>query len=216
MDGEKYLESKNARSTRVNFTKHRDPSLIVDKKGTRRLSSPNQWRQVAVYVVKYLTCEGRKSCLHSLHFKLLSHIRHNRRMNVPNVLYNLLSIIAAKTQKGRPNFVLHHCLIKLLVDRSLRDVSQMSWDEFVSIRKFREVNDRCRGHPSAQKVSITKKIVKLIARASTSRATSTTDSPAAELRLTKSSSSDTNRSSVESNVNVQLKTPIRTRIVVQK
>jgi len=47
-------------------------------------------------------------------------------MNMPNVLYHLLSIMAVKTQKGRPNFVSQHCLIKLLVEKSLYDVSDIT------------------------------------------------------------------------------------------
>lgn len=58
-------------------------------------------------------------------------------MNVPNIVYNLLSISTTKTQKGRPHSITQHFLIKLLIERSLRDVSQMSWDEFVKVRWFR-------------------------------------------------------------------------------
>lgn len=61
-------------------------------------------------------------------------------MNVSNILYNLLSISAAETQKGRPHSISHHYLIKLLVERSLRDVSLISWYEFVEIRRFRVEN----------------------------------------------------------------------------
>lgn len=95
---------------------------------------------VVVHIIKYLTGEGRSSCLHSIHLKLLSHPRHGMRMNGPNVLYNLLMIMVIETQKGRSNFVSHHCLIKLLVERSLRDVSQLSWEEFMSLHEFRAEN----------------------------------------------------------------------------
>lgn len=122
-DREKYPKTKDARSARVEFTQPDDSPLVKDKQGTRRESLPPKWKAKTLYIMKYLTCEGRYSCLHSHHFKLPSHLCHRRRMNVPNILYNLLSISAKKTQKGRPHSVTHHCLIKLLVKRPLRDIS---------------------------------------------------------------------------------------------
>lgn len=112
----------------------------MDKQGTKQISLPGEWSQVAFHVMKYLTCEGKYSNLHSIHFKLLSHLRHGRRMNIPNVLYHLISISAKEIQKGSTHFVSHHGLIKLLVERSLRDVSHMSWGEFEDIRQFGEEN----------------------------------------------------------------------------
>lgn len=73
-DDEKCLESKDARSSRDRFIKPHDPPLSVDKKGTKRLSLPIKWNQMVVYVIKYLTCEGKRSNLHSLHFNLSCHI----------------------------------------------------------------------------------------------------------------------------------------------
>lgn len=98
---------------------------MVDKQGTRRVSLPAHWLQVALYVMKYITCEGRYSNLHSPHFKLLSHLRHGRRVNVPNFLYHLISTSAKETRKNGNRSVSHHGLVKLLVQWSLRDVSQM-------------------------------------------------------------------------------------------
>lgn len=96
-NGENYPESKDACSAREEFTRQGDPPLVIDIWGARRESLPPEWRAVELYVLKYLTCEGRFSCLYLYHFKLLSHLRHERRMNVPNILYNLLSISATKT-----------------------------------------------------------------------------------------------------------------------
>lgn len=137
IEGEKYSDSKDARNKKAEFTRPGDPPLVVDRQGARRESLSPEWRAVALYVLKYLTCKGRFSCLHSHHFKLLSHMCHVRRMNVPRLLYNLLSISATETQKGRPHFVSHHCLIKILVEKFLRDVSPMLWNEFVETRMFR-------------------------------------------------------------------------------
>ena len=46
----------------------------------------------------------------------------------------MLCISAEETEKGKDIFVTHHALIKLLIERSLRDVSPMTWDEFVQVK----------------------------------------------------------------------------------
>lgn len=46
----------------------------------------------------------------------------------------MVSISAKETQKGKENFFTHHALIKLLIERSLRDVSPLTWDEFVQLK----------------------------------------------------------------------------------
>lgn len=116
VEGSKYVESKDARSVRAEFTRPGDRPLIVDKQGVRRISLSDKCMVAVVHIVKYLICEGRQYFLHSIHFKFLSHLGHGMRMNVPNVLYNLLSVMASETQKGRSNSISHHCLIKLLVE----------------------------------------------------------------------------------------------------
>ena len=42
----------------------------------------------------------------------------------------MLCISAKETQKGKEKFVSHHALIKILVERSLKDSSPISWVEF--------------------------------------------------------------------------------------
>lgn len=133
VDGENYPASKDTKSTRSKFTEPNDPPLSIDKQGVKRMSLPEPWKQIAIYVIKYITCEGRQLNFHFVHFKILNHMRHRRRMNVSNMLYNLLSIMVAETHKGRDNFLSHHCLIKLLVEKSLHDVSGMTWEEFIKI-----------------------------------------------------------------------------------
>lgn len=136
-EGELFLELKDARSTKAKFTLPADGPLTVDKQGTRRVSLLVEWPQVALYVIKYITYKGRYSNLHSPHFKLLSHLRHGWRVNVPNFLYHLISISAKETWKNGNRSVNHHCLIKLLVEHSIRDVSQMEWGVFEDILQFR-------------------------------------------------------------------------------
>lgn len=107
---------KDVRSTRAEFTHPADGPLIVDKQGTRQTSLPTKWPQVAFYVMEYITYDGRYSNLHSVHFKLQSHLQHGQRMIVLNLLHHLISISAKETQKGGSHFVSHHGLIKLLVE----------------------------------------------------------------------------------------------------
>ena len=92
------------------------------------------YKELAMHIIKYLTCEGRFSYLHAHHFKLLSCVRHNQPVNVPNFLYNMLCISVKETQKGKDNSITYHDLIKLLIERSLRDVSPMTWAEFVQVK----------------------------------------------------------------------------------
>lgn len=113
--------------------------------------------------MKYITYDGRYSNLHLVHFKLLSHLQHGRRVNVPNFLYHLISISAKETQRGGNHSISHHSLIKLLVEHSLRDVSQMAWGAFEDILQFREENahdaeeiaaqEKDIGEPSSPRVS---------------------------------------------------------------
>ena len=42
----------------------------------------------------------------------------------------MLCISAEETQKGKANYVSHHAIIKILVERSLRDSSPISWANF--------------------------------------------------------------------------------------
>lgn len=94
IDGEPYPTSRDARTVRVKFIEPGDPPLVVDKQGARRTLLLDKWMHAVMHICKYITCEGHQYCLHSIHFKLLNHLRHGRRINVPNVLYKLLEIMA--------------------------------------------------------------------------------------------------------------------------
>ena len=131
MVGEHYPSTHDTRSMRTQFTRPNDPELDVTKKRCKRLSFPPPYHELMMHIIRYFTCEGRFLYLHAHHFKLLSCVRHNLAMNIPNFLYNMLCISAEETQKGKENSVTHHDLIKLLIERSLRDVSRLTLDEFV-------------------------------------------------------------------------------------
>ena len=137
--GEHYPSTHDARSARAQFTKLTDPQMDITKKECKRMSLLPPYNELAMHIIRYLTCEGRFSYLHAHHFKLLSCIRHNLLVNIPNFLYNMLCISVEETQKGKDNSITHHALIKLLIERSLRDVSPMSWQ---SLSKPKPCNPR--------------------------------------------------------------------------
>lgn len=129
--GEHYPNEHNAKSARTQFTIPGDPRLEITKQGCKRMSIPPLYNELAMHIIKYFIYEGRFSNLHAHHFNLLSHVRHNLLVNIPIVLFNMLCISAKETQKGKDNFVTHHALIKFLIEISFRDISPMSWEEFI-------------------------------------------------------------------------------------
>lgn len=70
-----------------------------------------------------------------------------------NMLYYLLSIMVDETQKGRDNSISHHCLIKLLVEKSLHDVSKITWEELINIDQIRLENLQYRVLPQSCRYS---------------------------------------------------------------
>ena len=134
MVGEHYPNSHDARLARAQFVIPTNPQLDITKQGCKRMSLMHPYNELAMHIIRYLTCEGRFSYLHAHHFKLLSCVRHNHLVNVTNFLYNMLCISAEETQKGKDNSVTCHALIKLHIERTLRDVSPMSWVEFVQVK----------------------------------------------------------------------------------
>ena len=58
----------------------------------------------------------------------------------------MLCISVEETKKGKENSITHHALIKLLVERSLRDVSHLTWDEFVQLKTLQPQDDPRKKH----------------------------------------------------------------------
>ena len=88
---------------------------------------PLPYSELAMHIIMYFTYEGRLSNLHAHYFKLLSYVRHSFLLNIPNFLFNMLCINAKETQKEKDNSITHHALINFIIDKSLRDISPMSW-----------------------------------------------------------------------------------------
>lgn len=149
-DSEPFPETNDVRSAKAQFTEHGDPPLEVTKKVTIRLSLPPLQAHRVTYIIKYTTCEGEQSQLHSVHFKLLHHLRHGSQMNVPNFLYNILKKVEAQVQKVNLHSVSHHCLIQLLVEQALVERNPgMQWVDFLAISGARPL----RQIPSSRKAT---------------------------------------------------------------
>lgn len=137
-------------------------------------------------------------------------------MNVPNVLYHLLSIMAFETQKGRDNFVSHHCLIKLFVEKSLHDVCDMICEEFLNVDQIRPEHLRPRVFPQPRRASRRSGMNKATPGASTSSPSSSASPVAAKQTINISSSqakhSNRESSSLDSNDYVPLGILMRTSI----
>jgi hypothetical protein len=88
-------------------------------RGVQLSSLPPPWPEVARFIKHYLTCEGRYQVVYQHDFLLLSHLRHNRRVNIPYYLLGCLKNMAHYCRKDKdPTLSLtHHCLIQLLIHR---------------------------------------------------------------------------------------------------
>lgn len=69
---------------------------------------------------------------------------------------------------GRDNSIFHHCLIKLLVEKSLHDVSRMTWEEFINVDQFRPKQSQPRVLPQPHRYSKRLNMVETTLGASTS------------------------------------------------
>jgi hypothetical protein len=88
-------------------------------RGVQLSSLPPPWPEVTRFIKHYLTCEGRYQVVYQHEFLLLSHLRHNRRVNIPYYLLGCLKNMAHYCGKAKdPTLSLtHHRLIQLLIHR---------------------------------------------------------------------------------------------------
>jgi hypothetical protein len=88
-------------------------------RGVQLSSLPPPWPKVARFVKHYLTYEGRYQVVYQHEFLLLSHLRHNRWVNIPYYLLGCLKNMAHYCRKAKdPTLSLtHHRLVQLLIQR---------------------------------------------------------------------------------------------------
>ena len=89
------------------------------------------WDQVAVFLKKYITCEGRYKMFYYSKFPLLSHLYHRALLNIPFYLFNDLHHMVGFVRIAKhPNSSLtHHGLIKLIILWALAQRNQ-TWEQF--------------------------------------------------------------------------------------
>ena len=58
------------------------------RRGIALQSLPRPWNQVAIFLKKYITCEGRYQTIYYSKLPLLSHLHHRALLNIPFYLFN--------------------------------------------------------------------------------------------------------------------------------
>jgi hypothetical protein len=88
-------------------------------RGVQLSSLPPPWPEVARFIKHYLTCEGRYLVVYQHDFLLLSHIRHNKQINIPYFLLGCLKNMVhyCRRAKDPVQSLTHHRLVQLLINR---------------------------------------------------------------------------------------------------
>jgi hypothetical protein len=93
--------------------------IVLKGRGVQLSSLPPPWPGVARFIKHYLTCEGRYQVVYQHDFLLLSHLRHNKQVNIPYYLLGCLKNMAhyCRTTKDPTLSLTHHRLVQLLIQR---------------------------------------------------------------------------------------------------
>jgi hypothetical protein len=93
--------------------------IVPKGRGVQLSSLPPPWPEVARFIKHYLTCEGRYQVVYQHDFLLLSHLRHNKRVNIPYFLLGCLKNMAhyCRRAKDPTQSLTHHRLVQLLINR---------------------------------------------------------------------------------------------------
>jgi hypothetical protein len=96
-----------------------EEEIIFKGRGIQLSSLPPPWPGVAKFIKHYLTCEGRYQVVYQHELLLLSHLRHNRHVNIPYYLLGCLRNMVPYCRKAKePTLSLtHHRLCQLLINR---------------------------------------------------------------------------------------------------
>jgi hypothetical protein len=88
-------------------------------RGVQLSSLPPPWPEIARFIKHYLTCEGRYQVVYQHDFLLLSHLRHDKRVNIPYFLLGCLKNMAyyCRRAKDPAQSLTHHRLVQLLINR---------------------------------------------------------------------------------------------------
>jgi hypothetical protein len=99
--------------------------IVLKGRGVQLSSLPPPWPGVARFIKHYLTCEGRYQVVYQHDFLLLSHLRHNKQVNIPYYLLGCLKNMAhyCRTAKDPTLSLTHHRLVQLLIQRGFAQQS---------------------------------------------------------------------------------------------
>jgi hypothetical protein len=109
------------RGAQQNFFLPRE-QIIFKGRGIQLSSLPPPWPGVTKFIKHYLTCEGRYQVVYQHELLLLSHLRHNRHVNIPYYLLGCLRNMVPYCRKEKePTLSLtHHRLCQLLINRGFQ------------------------------------------------------------------------------------------------
>ena len=111
----------------LRYGEHIQPSW----RGIALQSLPHPWNQAAIFLKKYITCEGRYQIVYHSKLPLLSHLHHRALLNIPFYLFNDLHHMVGfvRNAKHPISSLTHHGLIKLIILRTLSQQNQ-TWEQF--------------------------------------------------------------------------------------
>ena len=106
--------------------------MVIKGKGFQPASLGEPWTELAKVVQAYITCNGRKDVVRPRHLKLLAVLKQKCTVNLPTFLNSLLHDISRSIRKSQhaDMVVSHHCLIRLIISRSLTQ-QKTSWEELI-------------------------------------------------------------------------------------
>jgi hypothetical protein len=121
-DGARIFSRKHTiRGAQQNFFLPEE-QVIFKGRGIHLSSLPPPWPGVAKFIKHYLTCEGRYQVVYQHELLLLSHLRHNRHVNIPYYLLGCLRNMVPYCQKAKEPILslTHHHLCQLLINRGFQ------------------------------------------------------------------------------------------------
>jgi hypothetical protein len=98
-----------------------DERVQTKGRGVDVNSLPAPWGKVTEFIKRYITCEGRYQVVYFSDFIILSHLRHQKLINMPYYILQSLHNMAqfVKRSKHPMNCLSNHRLIGLLIHRGM-------------------------------------------------------------------------------------------------
>jgi len=115
-----FIRKVNDPSLKGDFLQERE-SLVKKGRGIDKLSLPKPWPDVALYLIKYITFEGRIKIVSNYNFPLQNHLWDQQLINLPYFMVGNIRhmVVAMKTTAHLEMCVTNHDLIKLIVVNAL-------------------------------------------------------------------------------------------------